>query len=449
MAGRNPAWRRLGELRTVLFIAAVGLAAAACSGYGTPATTPITTEAAVTTSSSTASTTTTAFLITETTSTTAVRTPSTEAWGTWSLILASIEVGETGAEDRAQGIAAEVDGAAVLYSSDYPSLNPGYWLVYWGAFESGSEASLSCSDQPEELTCYPRYLGSDISPLAADNHVLVIDGEALVIVDVTAGERLKVFDPYFSGDGMWVGSMSLTPDGAVLYYDIGWEDSWYACDSSQGQVERLDLAVGTAAAVAPGFAPAVSPDGHWLAVLLSEQCLPDPEEPDMWVLTPTDTVVVYDLTSGWPVETKRWSVGSAPTSYDDPHMVTWADWRTDSNTLLVMTNDGSIFEVTLDHQGALDERPPVIDDIEGFPQALLGDTLYITRDETPEEWGGFDLVAIDLTTGVEGEVITQTVGWAYAAADTTRTRLIWGSDTQLGTAETRFGLENYLGGFAW
>jgi len=46
-------------------------------------------------------------------------------------------------------------------------------------------------------------------------------------------------------------------------------------------------------------------------------------------------------------------------------------------------------------------------------------------------------------------VITQTVGWPYAAADTTRTRLIWGSDTQIGTAETMFSLETYLTGLAW
>ena len=58
------------------------------------------------------------------------------------------------------------------------------------------------------------------------------------------------------------------------------------------------------------------------------------------------------------------------------------------------------------------------------------------------------LLAI-FTTGATGEVITQTVGWPYAAADTTRTRLIWGSDTQIGTAETMFSLETYLTGLAW
>lgn len=434
----------------VLIVVAVALVAVACSrsDEATPQTSTISTSPEKTTSTSSATSTTTIVLETTTTSA-AARTPSAEAWGIWTLILASIETGDPGAEEQAQGIAAGVDGAAVLYSDDYPSLNPGYWVVYWGGFESGSEASNWCSGQPEELTCYPRYLGPAVSPLAADGHAMVIDGGSLVVVDVASGERVKVFDPYFSGDGMWVGRMTLTPEASALYYDVGWEDSWYGCESSRGQVWRLDLAFGTITTVASGYAPAVSPDGQWLALLVSEQCLPDPAEPEHWVLTPTDTVVLYDVATGRPVETARWSVTVAPTSYDDPNMVTWVDWRADSQAVLVMNNSGSLFEVPFDHQGPLDTGPAVLEGVAGHPQALVDGTLYVTRDETPEEWGGFDLVAVDLATGVEGETITQTVGWTYAAADTTRTRLIWGADTQVGTAESRFALETYLGGLAW
>jgi hypothetical protein len=426
--------------------------AAACAGSGTSPSTTV--RGNKTSSTTTAASTTTLITSTTTvpettTSTTAVHTPSTEGWGTWTLILASIETGQPGAEDQAQEIAAGVDEAEVLYSNDYPSLNPDYWVVHWGEFESGSDASNWCASLPDELTCYPRYLGPDVSPLAADDHALVVDGQALVVVDVTSGERLKEFAPFFTGDGMWVGQMSITPDAKALYYDVGWEDSWYSCESSQGQVERLSLEFGTTTVVAPGFSPSVSPDGQWLAVLVSGQCLPDPEEPDWWVVTPTDTVVLYSLASGWPEETRRWRVETVPVSYDDPHMITWVDWRSDSQTLVVMNNSGHLFEVPLDHRGRLDADPPMVANVNGFARALLGETLYITRDDTPDEWGGFDVIAVDLATGLEGEVITQTVGWPLVVGDTTRTRLIWGADTQIGTAENMFSLEEYLGGVAW
>ena len=437
---------------SVLVVAA--LVGGACTGEPTvqPTTPTTTTEVTTTqpdptTTGSTTSTTETPATVTS--ATTTLPTPSTEAWDTWTLILASIEVGESGAEDQAREIAAGLDGAGVLFSDDYPSLNPGYWVVYKGEFPSGRAAGDWCGEIPDDLTCYPRYLGPDVSPLAGAGHALVIDGPALVIVDVTGGERRKVVDPYFSADGSWVGRMSLDPAGETLYYDVSWEDSWYSCEASQGQVEMLRLGFGTSTEVARGYAPSVSPDGKWLALLASGQCLPDPVEPDWWVMTPTDTVVLFDLTSDSPREVRRWRTGTVPGSYDDPNMVTWVDWRADSQALVVANYAGDLIEIPLDHQGRLFAGPPLLSGLTGSPRALLDDTLYIVRDETPEEWGGFDIVAVDLTTGAEGEVITQTVGWPVVAADTTRTRLIWGSDTQIGTAETRFGLETYLGSLAW
>jgi len=436
-------------------LVSIVLMAGACTGQSTgpsstsPTTTPPTLPDAPSTTAPPTTLAATTTTTEETTTTTAVRAPSTEAWGSWTLILASLEVDAAGSEERAEEIAAEIDGAMVLWSDDFPSLNPGYWVVYWGRFESGREASNWCSDLPAELTCYPRYLGSDVSPLAAAGHAILIDGGALVIVEVESGERRKMLDPYFTGDGRFAGGLELTPDGSVLYYDVGWEDSWYSCESSRSQVERLDLAFGTTTVVGPGFGPALSPDGRWMVLLVGVQCLPDPEQPDYWVLTPTDTVVLYDLESGRPVEQRRWSVAAPPVSYEDPTMLTWVDWRADSETLLVANHGGSIFEIGLNHEGSIDGGDPILEGVRGFPQALIGETLYVVLDPTPEEWGGFDLIAVDLATGTEGEVITQEVGWAYAAADTTRTRLIWGSDTGVGTAGTMFRLENYLYGLAW
>jgi hypothetical protein len=130
-------------------------------------------------------------------------------------------------------------------------------------------------------------------------------------------------------------------------------------------------------------------------------------------------------------------------------MVTWVDWRADSQALVVANYAGDVIEVPLDHQGQLFTGTPLLSGLTGSPRALLEDTLYVVRDDTPEEWGGFDILAVDLNSGAEGEVITQTVGWPVVAADTTRTRLIWGSDTQVGTAQAQFGLQTYLGSLAW
>ncbi len=434
-------------MKQIAIISVVALILAACAGSDSETSTTVTTS--ISTTAPPASTTTTSTAPETTTSFTAVHTPSTAAWGTWTLILASIETGAVGGEDRAQEVADGIEGSAVIFSSDFPSLNPGFWVVHWGEFESGSEASNWCAGLANALTCYPRYLGRSVSPLAADGHAMVVDGQALVIVDVETGERLKLMDPYFSGDGMGIGRMALRTDAAALYYAVGFEDSWYSCDYSDGQVWRLDLGFGTVTVVGSGHSPTISPDGRWMAVLRSEQCLPDPENPEFWVLTPTDTVVLYNLSTGMPIETRRWSLATPPTSYEDPRMITWADWRSDSQALLVMLQAGDLFEVGLDQEGPINEGAPAAGGIRGSPQALIGETLYIVRDDTPEEWGGFDIVAVDLVSGAEGEVITQTVGWPYVAADTTRTRLIWGSDTQVGTATSMFSLENYLGGFAW
>ncbi|NNC41460.1 MAG: hypothetical protein HKN95_12325 [Acidimicrobiia bacterium] len=417
----------------------------------TPPADPTTPAESTTIPSTTTSTpdSTTTSTVAPTTTSTAVRTPSTEDWDIWTAILASVETGEPGGFEQAEEFASGLDGAKVLWSDDYPSLNPGYWVVYWGEFESGDEASNWCSGLPTDKACYPRYLGPEISPLATDGHALVIDGQSLVIVDVADGERLKVFDPYFEGDGMFIGRMSLTPEASAMYYGVGWEDSWYSCDASQGQLWKLDLAFGITSPIAPGYNPSVSPDGRWMAALISEQCLPDPEEPEFWVLTPTDTVVLYDLTSGWPIETDRWSVETPPTTYNDPQMLQWVDWRADSQVMLVMNNGGSVYELPLDHSGPADAGPALADGIFGFPHGVIGDTLYATVNETPQAVGTFDLFAFDLNTGQAIEEITESVGWVYAAVDTSRTRLIWGHDTQVATAETAFFLETYLSSLAW
>jgi len=102
---------------TLLLAVALVLVAGACSDTGSATTTAVTGVTATTAATTTSTDSTTTTLQETTTSTTAAHTPSTEAWGTWTLILASIGTGAPGAEDRAHEIAAGVEGAAVVYSS--------------------------------------------------------------------------------------------------------------------------------------------------------------------------------------------------------------------------------------------------------------------------------------------------------------------------------------------
>ena len=433
----------------VFVLAACGESVSTTIPFGNQDTASATTPAApsTTTTQTVASTSTTSPTMVSTT-TTAFHIPLSDTWDTWTAILASIETGKPGAWEEAEEFAATIEGAAVLWSDDYPSLNPGYWVVHYGEFESGESAKAWCADLPEDMTCYPRYLGADVSPLAEAGNALLIDGQALVIIDTETGERLKVFDPSFDGDGMSVGRMGLTPNASALYYSVGWEDSWYACEYSQGQIWKFDLDFGISTLITSGYSPSVSPDGRWLATLYSEQCLPDPENPESWVLTPTDTVILYDLSSGWPTETRRWSVSVPPTSYEHPQSLTWVDWRDDSQRIVVLNVGGDLYERAIGTGGALDTADLLAPGVFGHPQALIGDTLYVTIDETPFAVGAFDLIALDLTNG-NAETIAQSVGWVYAAADTTRTRLIWGHDTQVTTSSSTFGLENYLISLAW
>ena len=64
------------------------------------------------------------------------------------------------AEREAAAIRARGDEASVLFSSDYPSLNPGYWVVHSGRFRSQAEADAHASQlrQKGYATPYPRLL---------------------------------------------------------------------------------------------------------------------------------------------------------------------------------------------------------------------------------------------------------------------------------------------------
>jgi hypothetical protein len=58
----------------------------------------------------------------------------------WTAILSSTR-SEAEARSTANAVAATGEEAGVLYSSDHPGLNPGYWAVFSGTFTSRSEAA--------------------------------------------------------------------------------------------------------------------------------------------------------------------------------------------------------------------------------------------------------------------------------------------------------------------
>jgi hypothetical protein len=59
----------------------------------------------------------------------------------------------------------EIPGAQYLDSSDYASLNPGYWVVYYtGSFNDGNQALRYCAShsRPTRNQCVGRFLSHDI-----------------------------------------------------------------------------------------------------------------------------------------------------------------------------------------------------------------------------------------------------------------------------------------------
>ena len=93
----------------------------------------------------------------------------------WTVILDSIDVGadayetsdayelarQKASEHRSRGI-----DCRLLLSDDYDSLNPGYWVVTTGAFQTRDEASSRCREMAPSVvdSCYPRYVDTHVFP---------------------------------------------------------------------------------------------------------------------------------------------------------------------------------------------------------------------------------------------------------------------------------------------
>ncbi len=332
---------------------------AATTPATTPTTTavaasPVTTTTSVITATATAPTTSTTTNSTTTTTPAVAATPSAGPWDAWTLIYASLD---TTTHDRteAEALSATIDGGAVFLSDDYPSLNHGYWVVYSGEWGSRSEAGLGCpQDLDSSLACYPRYLGYSFAQLLDQGAALAQVNGRLVALDVVTGEVLATFDRNFHDEGEFPTRFNLTADGGELFFGLGWEDSWYSCDSDRGEIRRLDLGTGVEETFSDGWDPAISPDGRWLAIVAASQCYPDPEVGG-WVITPGSQVEVYDLTDGDSTPEYVLRPGTPPTTYDDPQGVTAVFWdpATDGD-LLASLVDGSVRRIRYDATTALD-----------------------------------------------------------------------------------------------
>ena len=84
----------------------------------------------------------------------------------WIAQLASVPVSAGAAElqNQLSQVRAEIPGAQYLASSDYASLNPGYWVIYYlGSFSDGTQAIQYCAEHGRTSAnqCVGRFLSHD------------------------------------------------------------------------------------------------------------------------------------------------------------------------------------------------------------------------------------------------------------------------------------------------
>ena len=186
---RPPAWRvPAAVVAVVLLIAVIGLAVALASGtdnankttaaapaqpapaQSAPADTPPT--ASQPTPAPTASTPTPAPAA-GTTSGTSTPTPAPAAPGPsgwppgksgFTVILASMPTKAAADGELSKAKAAGITSATILHSDDFPTLNPGYWVVFDGQYDSVDQAqSQAAADRGKGdfSDAYPRFVSKD------------------------------------------------------------------------------------------------------------------------------------------------------------------------------------------------------------------------------------------------------------------------------------------------
>ena len=233
------------------------------------------------------------------------------------------------------------------------------------------------------------------SPLPAQI-VAALDTD-LALLDLPSGGPI-VLVPFFNGDGVFRAGLQLAPGGETVYFSEGYEDYWYSCEASQGATGKVDLATGSITELGAGYSPMPSPNGALVARLYAGTCFPDAENPEAWVLTAVDTVIVTDENGDDPVEH---GIGATPTSPDDPAALLWVGWETDTD-LLVLTVGGALHRVPLGSAQPISDHPTVASGLTGLPVGFAEDGLVVVRHT--DDFSSATVVGIDLASGNETEL---------------------------------------------
>jgi hypothetical protein len=328
----------------------------------------------------------------------------------------------------------------VLLSDDYPSLNPGYWVVYSGVFDTDTEAVSRCAQLSNAgIDCYHRYLGANPAeaPILANGEYLAwVQGDLgidLAAVAIDTGEVVRTIAPAWADEGIYPGPPSMAADGKRAYFDIGYEDSWFSCESTLGDFAVIDLATGAWDVVGTGYGPVVSPDGRHLAYLAAERCLPDPVEPDNWFIAFHGTVVVRDLIDG---SERRWTPSAA--IVDSPASFVWGlGWNAGGTELYLALDDGQVRVLSLDTptSRATDALPVLPLDLDGARWVapvgrLAGGDLVVRWSDGPDTAPVFHVGRFDPASGTLRSEEAAGSDWVGAALDTAHSAaLIWQAES--------------------
>ncbi len=440
------------------------LAAACADGADPPATTP----APPTTATSPAAPTTSAVVATSfapqptappPTITTTTAPPGLEPpFDSWTVILASLPVDEFTEEQARERLAelAPPDGG-VLASDDYPSLNPGFWVVYSGVFERRRPAENHCASLGVE--CYHRYLGpaTDEAPVLANGQALLwVQTEFLldlVAVSLDTGGVVRTIVEE-RGEAEFPSPPEIAPDGASALVQIGFEDFWFSCEGVLGETFRIDLATGRVDDFAAVLEPEFSPSGRYLAWVEAPECREDPEEP-LFFVAYHDTLVVRDLATG---DERRWRTSPAVAG-TDAGVVRSIGWAADSERIYLRLPDG-LREVRVDTP-----QSRALDDLQIIPLSGYRDAEFVAplgqlqSGELVIRWATFSeadgyaemLDLYDLAAGERTE-IHRSDQFVAAALDRGHTSLAWADGTRLrslGAIEVDVDVGMRIDGIGW
>lgn len=429
------------------------MVAAACGDDGVDVGASSTTSG-VTTSIATSTTQPTTTTSQGTTTTVPIELLSPPEFGRWTVILESLAVGDytqTDATERAEAVVGLDTG--VLLSDDYPSLNPGYWVVFTGDFAAQDGANDRCSElQAVDQFCYDRFLGEleVAAPLRANARMLAWVDSELAVVSLEEGIVERIVTSDFEG-GVFPAAPVLVADGSVAYFGAGFEDYWYECDTSAGAVFEVQVEDGAWREIAEGFGPALSPDGSRLAYIASGSCIPNPDT-EIEVISFADTVVVRDLTTGTEL---RW--GPSPGLVEsDASLINTIAWDGAGESLFVAMGTGSLLRLDPSIGSPLDALPEVGAGIpaDTFRSWRLSGVHAGTGMLIVAEWdfesGNTRIIEVDPGSGAIGSVLGTYDGFAEVSLDGPRQALVVFADgaAMAGGFDT-VALDKWISGGDW